>query len=296
MLKKLLTTTYIIASLSTGTVFAVASTPPTGATSAMAIETNPTAQNSAAIINQIMSVSGMDEMIEQLPAGVAMGFDQQPPPPVNQAEYERFRQAYLQTFDPVKIRQTVVDHFSRHYEPQRFAELLEVLNTPLALKMKALEVQANTPQAQQEMMQMGNIIMGQASPSRLALVQQLDAAQKATETMIDVQLMTTRAMMEGMNTLAPPEQQVTKEQQGQMLEQLRAQSLYPARQFVYLSLVYTYRTVSDEELGEYLRLYQSELGRWSTTLMMDAWMNVADDVSQRLAGLMKSSYIKNNAL
>jgi hypothetical protein len=296
MFKKLLTTTCIIASLATATVCVAAPAPQEGGAPGATVEQGAGSQSSLAIIEQIMSVSGMNEMIEQLPASVAMGFDQQPPPPVNRGEYEKFRTAYLQTFEPARVRAAIVSHLDRHYEPERYAELLALLKTPLAQQMKLLEVEAGRPEAQQEMMQMANIIMGQASPARLALAQQLDEAQKAAQSMIDVQLMMARAMMEGMNRLAPPEQKITAEQQAQMLEQMRAQSLYPARQFVHLGMVYTYRTVSDEVLGDYLKLHQSEAGQWGTELLRNAWMALSEDVSLRLAELMQASYIKNNAL
>lgn len=93
----------------------------------------------AEVIEQIMTKSGMTQMIEQLPDMAAMGFDQQLPPPINRKQYKQFRNTYLQAFNPSMIRETITTHLSDHYEAKRFSELLVMLKTPLAKKMTELE-------------------------------------------------------------------------------------------------------------------------------------------------------------
>jgi len=136
----------------------------------------------------------------------------------------------------------IVGHLDEQYEPKRFSEFLALLRTPLAQKMIALEMEANTPQAQQEMMQMANIVMGQASPDRLELARRLDEATRATETALDMQMMIVEAMMTNMNKIAPPSQRLTEVQLEKMLEQMRLQTVFPARQYTLLNIVYTYRS------------------------------------------------------
>lgn len=253
-----------------------------------------TAKNT--VIEQIMAESGLNKMIEQLPAMVAMGFDQQQPPPIKRDEYEKFRDVLLQTFEADRIRKTIIDHLNEQYEPKRFSEFLTLIRTPLAQKMTALEMEANTPQAQQEMMQMGNIIMGQASPDRLELARRLDEATSATETALDMQMMMSEAIMTNMNKILPQAQRMTEAQLEQMLERIRLQSVFPARQYTQLSIVYMYRSVSDEELGQYIQLHESETARWGTALIRDAWMKVSEGISVDLAERMKNTFIQNNAL
>ncbi len=261
-----------------------------------AVESSLQAQGKQAVIDQTMVESGMDDGIEQLPAMVAMGFDQQPVPPIGRREYEQFRESLLQAFDPARVRQIVVDHLAAEYEPERYSALLAMMKTPLAKKMTALEMAANTPQAQQEMMQMGNIIMGQVSPERLELVRKFDEAASATETGVDMQMMMARVTMTNLNRIVPPAQQMTAVQLDQMLVQMRAQSIFPARQYTHLNMVYAYRTVSDDELRAYLELHQTELGRWSTRLIRDAWMKVSEQVAADLAQKMERSFVENNVL
>ncbi len=248
------------------------------------------------VIEQIMAESGWNEMIKQMPAMAAMGFDQQQPPPINRDEYEKFRTALLQTFDVDRMRETIVAYLAERYDHQRYSAFLALLRTPLAQKMTALEIEANTPQAQQEMMQMGNIIMGQASPRRLELVRRLDAVTVASETALDVELMIAGAMMRNMNKIAPPGRRMSEAQLDQMLTQMRMQSIFPVRQFTHLNMVYAYRSVSDKELAQYLQLHESEAGRWGTALMRDALMELSAYIAADLAERVRNTFIESNAL
>lgn len=249
-----------------------------------------------AMIEEIMVESGIDAAIAQMPEMAAMGFDQQPRPPVNRDDYETFRALLLKTFDAARIREIFVSHLSERYDPERFAEFLALLRTPLAQKMTALESEANTPQAQQEMMQTGNIIMGQTSPERLELARQFDEATGGTETALAMQMMMVEAIMTNMNKIVPPAQRMTDKQLEQTLEQLRMQSVFPARQYTQLSIIYMYRSVSNDELAQYTRLHQSETGQWGTALLREAWMKISEDISNDFAERMKNTFLRSNAL
>ncbi len=252
-------------------------------------------QSKAAIINQIMVESGMDEGIAQLPDLVAMGFDQQPVPPIGRMEYDAFRKNLIQAFDAEKVRGIVVSYLGDHYDHERFAKLLAMLRTPLAKKMTALEMTASTPQAQHEMMQMGSIIMGQATPERLELARRLDGVMNATEMSVDMQMMLARVSVTNINKIVPVAQRMSDMQLENMLAEMRMQSLYPARQFIQLNTVYTYNSVADDELKAYIQLHDTEIGRWSTRLMWDAWMSVSERVAADLGEKMNKTYIENNA-
>ena len=248
------------------------------------------------LIEQIMEESGLNEMIEQMPAMAAMGFDQQQPPPLNRDKYEKFREIFLETFEAEGIRKTMLTHFNEQYDQERFSEFLALIRTPLIQKMTALEIAESTPQAQRDMIRNGNIIMGQASQKRLDLARRLDEVTGATEMTLDTQMMVAGAMITNMNMIMPPEQRLSDRQVEQMLGQMRLQSRFPARQYTHLSFVYMYRSVSDEELEKYIQTYETEIGRWGTKLMRDAWMKVSEEISSDLAEQMKDAFIESNVL
>jgi len=248
------------------------------------------------VINQILSKSGTDEVLKQLPVSVAMGFDQQPKPPMKSREYKQFRQNLIDAYDPIKIRKTISDYLLSQYETEKFYALLILLDRPLVKKMTALEVASQTPQAIQDMMQTGNIIMGQASPKRLEIIHALDQAMNATEMAIDMQMMISTATMVNMNKIVPVDQQMTKNQLTNMIDQMRVQSKFPTQQFVHLSMVYAYQTVSEAELEEYIRYMKSDIGLWSTQIFTSAWLEVSENTADRLSELMDKTFVRENVL
>ncbi len=298
MFKQILATTYIIITLSTGYAFAAASSSPSQASSGSGttIENSAEKQARSAMIAQIVAASSMDDFLEQLPAIVAMGFDQQPPPPVEQEAFEKFRATFLQSFDPAKTKPALVGFIEKRYDAQRYAEVVALLDRPLSKKMTALELQAQTPEAFQEMMQFANSMLSQPSPQRLALVERLDRAQQATESMVELQMMVPSAMMKNMNRIVPADKKMSDAQIEQMLLQMRQQSLPQARQFIQLSMVYAYRSVSDDELEEYTQLVESDTGLYLTTLLRDASLNLFDNISTEIASHIGQTVKANDAL
>ncbi len=266
------------------------------ASPATATETADIATDRLAIIEEIMKESGTDAMIEQVPAMVAMGFDQQQPPPLDRDDYEKFRKTFIAAFDPPRIRQTIVMHLQENYDTERYAAFLTQLKSPLGRKMTALETAAHTPQAQQEMMRMGNIIMGQASPERLKLVRRLDEAAGATDGNLHMQMLMTETMIRNLNRIMPAPKRLSDPQMNQMLEQIRMQSIFPIRQVTHLSMVYTFRSIDDTELQEYIQLYESDTGRWGTKLLRGAWERVSADIALELAQRIEQTFIEKNAL
>ncbi len=298
MFKKIMTTTCVITSLSIGAVFAAASPSPTQAstTSGTTIENSAEKQARSAVVTKIVATSGMDELLEQLPAMVALGFDQQPPPPVEQEAFYKFKDTFLQSFDPVKTKPALVSFIEKRYDAQRYAEVVALLDRPLSKKMTALELQAQTPEAFQEMMQFAGSMLSQPSPQRLALVERLDRAQQATESMVEVQIMVPSAMMKNMNRIVPADKKMADDEMAQMLAQMREQSLPQARQFIQLSMVYAYRSVSDGELEEYTQLIESDTGLYLTALLRDAALNVFDNISTEIASHIGQIFKANDAL
>ena len=124
MFKKILITTCIITSFSTSSAFAAPSTLSSQAKEGfgVSVEDGVERQARSAVITQIMAASGMDEIMEQLPAMVAMGMDQSPPPPVESDVLEKFRATVLQSFDPTRTRPMLVRFFEQRYDNRRYAE------------------------------------------------------------------------------------------------------------------------------------------------------------------------------
>ncbi len=240
------------------------------------------APDQARTIERLMAASGANEMIEQLAALAAAGFGQRPPPQLQREDYDNFKSTFLQAFDATKIRHIVVDYLNRHYDATAYDASLALLNTPLAQHMAALEIQAMAPESQQEMMRFAKTTLSQATPARLAQVQRLDDAVQTSKTILNMQTMMAKTMIENMNNLVHVEQRIPEQEIAQMMEQMRREASGYTRQYTKLQYLYTYRSVTDEELDNYIALHESASGRHLTQLFNDAWMNVFERLSAEL--------------
>ncbi len=62
------------------------------------------------------------------------------------------------------------------------------------------------------------------------------------------------------------------------------------------NMVYAYGAATDAELGNYIALYESKVGRWSIERLNRAWVNVSEAISNKLATLMTQNFVRQNAL
>ncbi len=247
-------------------------------------------------IDRFFERSGLARIVELLPDQVAMGFDQQPPPPVGREEYLAFRKALIDAFDPQRVTATLKRHIDQNYDAGKMARVLAMLEDPLGRKMTELELEAQTPQAQMEMMQMGNIIMGQATPKRMALVQRLDEVTGASQFSLDMQMTMAEVTMRNLNRIVPAAQRIPPEQMEQMLQQMRMQSVYPVRQGTRLNMIYAYRSVTDEELERYIELNETDYARWMTEVMNGAWKAVTRQAAEDLSEQINRTILNQRAL
>jgi hypothetical protein len=124
-------------------------------------------------------------------------------------------------------------------------------------------------------------------PERLALIKRLDTATKASAAAEEISVSTVATMMEAVNTILPPDKQASPEQLKQLSENLRARLGDTIRQAMLISYYHTYSALSDAELEQYVRFYESELGRWTSQQWIDALSNAltiaGQDAARKLA-------------
>lgn len=300
MIKRILAIPFILFSLWLGQSLAVAAVAPpqVDVGRAAGVKESSIAPARLEVINKIMADAGVDEMVAQLPDMVAMGFDQQHQQssmPIEKQEFDQFRATLLRAFDPARTRPVLVRFLDEHYDERSYADMIALLNTPLAKKMTALELASQTPQAQQEMMAFANTTLAQLSPSRQGLIERIDRAHQASEALVETQTMIAGAIMRNINRIVPEDKKLPAERLTQMLAQMREQMLPPSRQFMRLNMAYAYRSVADDELAEYTRLVESETGRALTGLLRDAWLHLFEDLSREVADHVSQQIKTKNA-
>ncbi len=240
-------------------------------------------------VDEVLQLYGVTEQVEQLPGMLLASLDQQQAQ-LGPEVYPALRNAFEFTFTSEKLYNRLATSFAEQAEQadeQQLSRTLVWLHSPLARKMTALELAANTLEAMEAIQQYGALIESQPPPQpRRALIERLDETVGATRLALDFQAVVLRALLKGSNSLLPKERQTTIERIDRQIIDMKLQLLGLIREQVQVSMLYTYRNVSEEELAEYLAYWGTEDGRWLNSATSRALLAAIGEASREAGTLI----------
>lgn len=171
-------------------------------------------------------------------------------------------------FEPDAMMADLVQGMKAAYEAERMGRFLELLRSPIALKMSAIEGRQVSREERAKFAE--EFRKNPPSAARQKLILALDEATRNSELGLAITTLTARemvdALFEGLQKAGkrPPKEarQLINSQIGASEPQIRA----GFRTLMHIS----YRDVGDEELAEYVKLVDSETGRWGAGVMAGA--------------------------
>jgi len=178
-------------------------------------------------------------------------------------------QAFAQKhFEPDALAGDVANGVKSAFEAERMGRFLELLRHPLVQKMTELAGRPVTPEDKQRLSE--ELRKNPPSPARQKLIQTLDEIQRASDLGVQFTTLAAREMVdasfEGLQKAgrrpAREARQLANTQIGAAEPQIRA----GFRSLMHLA----YREASDEELAEYVKLLESETGRWGLQILSNA--------------------------
>jgi hypothetical protein len=162
-------------------------------------------------------------------------------------------------FEPGKTGAALAANMKTGLDAERSARFLEVLRQPTAVKMSQ-QLRSATPEAVVEFAEKTR--SAPLSAERLKLFQTLDEVMRYSETGIEFATAAVRVVVDGMlNDLQKSGKSVSKEareQVGSTLNAMRAQMRAQSRAVLQVA----YRDTSDKDLADYVKLLDTDTGRW----------------------------------
>jgi hypothetical protein len=162
-------------------------------------------------------------------------------------------------FDPGKTGAALAANLKTNPDAERMSRFLEVLRQPVALKMSQ-QMRNATPEAVADFAEKSRA--APLSAERVKLIQSLDDVTRYSETGIEFATAAVRVVVDGMlNDLQKAGKSVSKEAReevGSTMNAMRAQMRVQSRTILQVA----YRDASDKELAEYLKLLDTDTGRW----------------------------------
>lgn len=241
--------------------------------------------NPQSIVKEVLELSGMRKQVEQLPALVQMGTSQNPSiAKLSPQELANVQQAIAESFQPQWLYEAVKAHVQQAYNAERFALLLKWYWSRLGWKISQLEIEASTPQGMQKMQQFAaQLSQKPALPGRLALIRRLEHATDATALHMEMVVSMFQGMAKGLAAALPPEKRLKPGEFEKLTSKMKAQLQRDLPGQVRLMMLFTYQSLSDEDLNAYLTFLESESGRWFNKL---AFRGITNAMTQALETFM----------
>jgi hypothetical protein len=224
------------------------------------------AQNQEALVQELYVKSGMENQLAQIPAIIQVGFDQaaQGDPRLKKLPKDllaTMRALAPAAYAPESLKKSMVKALGEKLTVPEIKQTLTWLDTPTGKTCTRAEEDAATPGAIVKMEQFASTIKKlPPSPDRLELLKQLDDAVKGTESNVQIAVNTQIAFALAANATLPRERQRPPEQLVREVEKIRPQVEDAVKAQVRISLLYTYRDLSEAQLQEYIEFLKSPAG------------------------------------
>lgn len=223
------------------------------------------------LVESYITLSGMGEMLRSLPAEMDALASQRSLTSRHPDVESRVYRLVRESFDVRKARQNLSAYLLQHTDKPSVEEILRWLNTPLARKITREELNASGAGQQAEMLHYLADLQANPPPQRrIALVQEVERVTHLSELTTRIVMEVTRGMMESINLALPEDDRQPLEDSLKEMETMGPVIQEGFRQQMILTSFYAYRNISDKELDDYIRFYDSDLGRREIRITGDA--------------------------
>jgi hypothetical protein len=222
-------------------------------------------------IDKALEVTGVKDFVDQMPAQIRSQVGAQ----FKTTNRQLVMRATLRMFDPAGLLRGLKQAYLRNCEPEMLQSVVATLDTPLGRRMRKLEAFAATAEGSQETAAYRReLMLHPASDVRYALAERLDQLTGASEFALAVAVGVAKgtAAAVGRPMLTDVE-----------LSSLRTQTLPFIRSAQIMSALFTYRDVSDEDLKQYVAMYELPALQQFTKIFESAFVGTIDKQSQQAA-------------
>ena len=239
-----------------------------------------------ALIGEALEISGTKRSLETIPAHIRAQFEARQTP-LKPEEKARVVKILGDAFRTEVLYGAVRGAFRTNYDPSRMGFVIGQLRTPLFRKVAALEVAASEPGARQDLERFTIGLQGDIpQPARVALVQRYEASMRSAELQIEMGVVAFRAVTRSLEPVLPSEKRLTAREADSAERSLRAQQDGLVRAAL-VRWLYTFRSLTDEELAEYVAFAETDAGRWFVATqrkgLLDAMRTAMDAAARQMA-------------
>lgn len=219
------------------------------------------------LVRDLLRKSGLEQLTEELPAIFQEGIGQAAEQDAQLKKLPRhalqeIREEVAKAYAPPKTREVLAKSIGEGMSAAEIRSILKWLDGPLGKKCTKLEKDAMTRQGLEKMAAFAQQLQKKPPPSaRFKLIRELDRVTHATTTSVAMFINTHLAVATAMTLSLPPETRKPLAQIEEELEASRPGIEKAIQEQTWVSLLYTYRPLSDAEIRAYIGFADSPVGR-----------------------------------
>jgi len=242
-----------------------------------------------ALIAEALEISGTKKALETIPAHIRAQYDARQTT-LKAEDRTRVVRILTDAFRPDVLYGAVRGAFRSNYDAQRMSLVMTQLRSPLFRKIAALELAASEPGAKQDLERFALGLQGDIpKPARVALVQRHEAAVRSAELQVEMAVVASQAVARSLEPVQSTSQRPTGRETDAVEHKLRGQQEALTRAAL-VRWLYTYRSLSDEELGTYVEFSESDPGRWFVTAQRQGLIDAMRAAMASAARQMASAF------
>jgi hypothetical protein len=256
--------------------------------------------NNESMAADFMALSGLDHQIHQMPrwyaslvdqvfAGLELGGHRIP------GKTKRMvRQTFLDALDADVLQEEVRHRLGRELPEDVAKSTVDWLRTDLGRRITALENEASSPESslQQAAFAM-QLQIEPPSPERMQLTRRLEEATGSSDQAVEGWEIVAVALGIAMAASTPNARLDGKDILRERLVKLRPDMKTLLLQASLRHMLFTYRTLTDHELGRYVEFLESETGRKLTRIVNGVVIHVASGAIERMEATLTDSVARN---
>jgi hypothetical protein len=231
----------------------------------------PIPTNPDQLIAEVIETSGLKTYFQSfardamLKSGASVQAEQQVADP---ADFAAATAVVERVFEPGALAAEVAAKLKGSIDAERMARFLELLRQPISVKMTSQPMRNVTPEAMKEYAD--GLRKSPPPAARVKLIQSLDELTRTSEVGTDMASAMARDMIDGMldamKKAGKSVQREARQTVGTQVNAIRVQARAQMRAVMYVM----YRNATDDELSEYVKLLDTDTGRWGLELLAEA--------------------------
>lgn len=235
--------------------------------------------NDASKLEQLIVLSGFQRQFDALPEFMGAMFAARLSKDKNATSEQgaKVRTIITQTFDVSKMSNAYTKELDRGLAPEELDAVLAWLNSPLGTKIVHLESSIESGEAYKEMQALALKAAGDpAFVPRQKILAELDGAAHLSDARVQMKREVLMAMARFSDLLNGQKFSSDKELTERFAKQDDVMKT-AARREVFMSGLYIYRTLSNEELNQYLEFYKSPAGTKYAVIFRKSFADIFAD-------------------